>query len=765
MQMPISPNAILVNADPSGGGEKPVKGGEPVTSFPSVLTDSRTVMHDGGGDAFTPALAKGPDAGAMLRPVGGINRLLNPVVSQNANVANHRNPGPVPLVPQKMTSPGLVGTEEDTGQKAVVEAPAGLRAEISRQGITGPGRAATGKLAEVPTGATGGDTGQETLRDRRQDTKGGAKVAASGNGSAEAVIAMSEESRLDGQSEEPAVPDSAFVAALVTARGPAAGYPVEAPPVSADAPQRVRAVPENQVETGQSLAENRMYQNGATGVSGSNLRAPSFVEPIVHPSTRDKPRAFEQATSAPVPSGSSIALVSSPEVASAAQSVGVPDTSRQALDRGLSSGEAKPDGRPGIASRSEAPLSPRSDVVAQAPVSQVLGPGHGGSQPALGEAPKGSAAQAPPQNASLREGLELLDKGGAKPVGDRAAAGRPDRTAAPPGVAVGPALKAGPGAREILAPDQGYAPQTAPREPPKGQNARAVRERLAPADVERASQSAVAQGGQETLVQSRIRQPGAQAGAETDPRLSVGRTGTKTDREGIVDNGREGNTRTANAAAPQIQEGRRGDIAVDRPTGERTALERLPGSGETRPPGLEEKIFDTTPGSEVPQALGESSRPGRPSPGSAALQSAPSEPALARHISSQIAELARRPADAPVELTLSPEELGRVRLIMRMEHGSLNLSVVAERAETQDLLRRHIDMLAQELRQIGYRDVSFGFGTDGGARHGAGLGGQNSATGDAVHSAGVHVPADSDALLTAPERMPLPPTGRVDIRL
>ncbi len=748
MQMPISPNAILVNADPSGGGEKPVKGGEPVTPFPTVLTDSGAVMHDGGGDAFTPALVKGLDAGAMLRPVGGINRLLNPVVSQNANVANHRNPGPVPLVPQKMTSPGLVGTEEDTGQKAVVEAPAGLRAEISRQGITGPGRAATGKLAEVPTGATGGDNGQEILRDRRQDIKGGAKVIASGNGGAEASTVMSEESRLEFQSEEPAVPDSVFVTALAIAGNPAAGNPVGAPPVSADAPHRVRAGPGNQIEIGQSLVENRMYQNDATGVSGSNLRASSFVEPIVHPPTPEKPRAFEQTTSA-----------------SATQPVGVPDPSHQALDRGLSSGEAKPDGRPGIASRSEATLSRRSDVVAQALVSQAQGSGHGRSQSVPEEVPKGSAAQATPLNTSLRDGLELPDRGGAQPMRDDTAAGRPDRAAAPLGVAIGSTLKAGPGTRDILVADQGSAPQTVPREPPKGENARAVRERLEPADAERANQPAVAQGGQEALVQSQIRQPGAQAGAATGPRLSAGKTGTKTDREGIVDNGREGNTRTANSAAPQIQDRRRGDVAVDRPTGERTALERLPESGEIRLPGLEEKMSDTTPGSEVPQALGESSRPGRPSPGSAALQSAPSEPALARHISSQIAELARRPADAPVELTLSPEELGRVRLIMRMEHGSLNLSVLAERAETQDLLRRHIDMLAQELRQIGYRDVSFGFGTDGGARHGAGLGGQNHATGDAVHSAGVHVPTDSDALPRAPERMPLPPTGRVDIRL
>ena len=142
-----------------------------------------------------------------------------------------------------------------------------------------------------------------------------------------------------------------------------------------------------------------------------------------------------------------------------------------------------------------------------------------------------------------------------------------------------------------------------------------------------------------------------------------------------------------------------------------------------------------------------------------------SEPALARRIAGQIAELARRPASGPVELVLSPEELGRVRLVMTMDHGALNVSVVAERAETQDLMRRHIETLAQDLRAVGYRDVSFSFGSGDGAQSRSGFGAERPASaqpGDPVLS------THEASIIHSPEAAPpgrTTPSGRVDIRL
>ena len=142
-----------------------------------------------------------------------------------------------------------------------------------------------------------------------------------------------------------------------------------------------------------------------------------------------------------------------------------------------------------------------------------------------------------------------------------------------------------------------------------------------------------------------------------------------------------------------------------------------------------------------------------------------SEPALARHVAAQIAELARRPANGPVELVLSPEELGRVRLVMTMDHGALNVAVAAERAETQDLMRRHIETLAQDLRAVGYRDVSFSFGSGDGAQNRSGPGAERSASAQpGAPMRPEHEASTSPSPEAAPPDLAATP-GRVDIRL
>ena len=64
---------------------------------------------------------------------------------------------------------------------------------------------------------------------------------------------------------------------------------------------------------------------------------------------------------------------------------------------------------------------------------------------------------------------------------------------------------------------------------------------------------------------------------------------------------------------------------------------------------------------------------------------------------------------APVELVLSPAELGTVRMVLHTRGDSVSLSVWADRAETHDMLRRHSDILAEELRGSGFANVSFDF--------------------------------------------------------
>ena len=135
---------------------------------------------------------------------------------------------------------------------------------------------------------------------------------------------------------------------------------------------------------------------------------------------------------------------------------------------------------------------------------------------------------------------------------------------------------------------------------------------------------------------------------------------------------------------------------------------------------------------------------------------------LSRHVAQQVADVARMMPDRPVELTLNPEELGRLRMTFTVDGGSMAVAVTAERPETMDLLRRHIDALAQELREIGYEDVSFDFAQGG---HAQGEGDQD--TGSAL-SFGDAEGAGDLALTDAPNapvRLSLGHGGGMDIRL
>jgi hypothetical protein len=83
---------------------------------------------------------------------------------------------------------------------------------------------------------------------------------------------------------------------------------------------------------------------------------------------------------------------------------------------------------------------------------------------------------------------------------------------------------------------------------------------------------------------------------------------------------------------------------------------------------------------------------------------------LPTHIASQIADVARQLPDRPVEITLSPEELGKVRLSFHLsENGAMQVVIAAERADTLDLLRRNVESLITEFRDLGYADSGFTF--------------------------------------------------------
>lgn len=114
-------------------------------------------------------------------------------------------------------------------------------------------------------------------------------------------------------------------------------------------------------------------------------------------------------------------------------------------------------------------------------------------------------------------------------------------------------------------------------------------------------------------------------------------------------------------------------------------------------------------------------------------------------------------ADRPVEITLAPEELGRVRLTLSLSEGGPHLVVQADRPETLELMRRHVDQLAQDFRDMGFEGMGFAF-----SQHPAGSQGDAKADFDgqsAVSDAPLEI---ASPLTSAPD--PIPGRG-LDLRL
>lgn len=132
---------------------------------------------------------------------------------------------------------------------------------------------------------------------------------------------------------------------------------------------------------------------------------------------------------------------------------------------------------------------------------------------------------------------------------------------------------------------------------------------------------------------------------------------------------------------------------------------------------------------------------------------------LPRLISSQLVDIARTNPDKPVELTLNPEELGKLRMTFKTDASSMNIVVQVERPETLELMRRHIDQLAQDMGELGYSSVQFSFQQQGG--DGADAQGNHSGNGTVLHESETPPPP------TVHDSIPMKVTVRdgIDIRL
>ena len=96
------------------------------------------------------------------------------------------------------------------------------------------------------------------------------------------------------------------------------------------------------------------------------------------------------------------------------------------------------------------------------------------------------------------------------------------------------------------------------------------------------------------------------------------------------------------------------------------------------------------------------------------------------------------------------------------EDGKITVSILTERPETLDLMRRHIDQLGQSFRSMGYDQVSFSFG------QGAHTGDQSGSNPSASSPSG---PSQTDTANSGTEtganivNLDSAPTTGIDIRL
>jgi len=97
-----------------------------------------------------------------------------------------------------------------------------------------------------------------------------------------------------------------------------------------------------------------------------------------------------------------------------------------------------------------------------------------------------------------------------------------------------------------------------------------------------------------------------------------------------------------------------------------------------------------------------------------AAATAAARPGSAGAVVQQLAGAVQQKPDGGVEVSLSPPELGKVRIRMEAHEHGMTVTLIADRGETLDLLRRNADILQRQFRELGHQNVGFQFQQGGG---------------------------------------------------
>jgi hypothetical protein len=129
----------------------------------------------------------------------------------------------------------------------------------------------------------------------------------------------------------------------------------------------------------------------------------------------------------------------------------------------------------------------------------------------------------------------------------------------------------------------------------------------------------------------------------------------------------------------------------------------------------------------------------------------------AQQIVAQLTVAIQRAPGERVEIRLDPPELGRVQIELSTRDGVLHATVIAERPEVHDLMRRHAEMLRQELAAAGHAGVRLEFANGSGQGEG-GREAEDAAAGhDPRAGCGKHRRLRA---LSSPDRPPAAPSRR-----
>jgi flagellar hook-length control protein FliK len=97
-------------------------------------------------------------------------------------------------------------------------------------------------------------------------------------------------------------------------------------------------------------------------------------------------------------------------------------------------------------------------------------------------------------------------------------------------------------------------------------------------------------------------------------------------------------------------------------------------------------------------------------PRGAAVRAMPAQ-VTPQAVAGQVAVAVGRAEGERIDIRLDPPELGRVEIRLSQDQGGVHASVIAERAEVHDLLRRHAQLLLAELDAAGFARVTLEFST------------------------------------------------------